>query len=297
MTKKAQIYGSQASETLITLLLPIGKLMLKDGFGISDLIRAAKQAYIRAAISQEDASGKRVNASRLSVMTGLTRKEISSIVGRPNGAKSIRQSEVKEQRALRVLRGWTIDPRFTNGRGEPCRLCLRGDRRSFSELVRLYGNDVTPNSVLKELQRMKIVALESSGELRLRAVRTHSKSAQHMTDLARLLPDFARTVGHQSSSTQRPAFFGFRDSFVDSPDQAARFQRTFSSRAAAVLQGMEQWITTQNRLRRNKSGVTDKKCRVGIGIYLVQDNCAPSKEHADTVFGAERRTARMVGRR
>ena len=246
--------------------------MLKGGLGIGDLIRAAKQAYVRAAIAYVAPPGVRVNASRLSVVTGLTRKEVAAIVNEIRGTPTIRPSEINEQRAQRVLRGWRLDPRFCDDKGEPARLPLRGDRRSFSALVKVYGGDVTPNSVLKELERMNAVTFSRSRGLRLRSVRLSATSINHMTDLARLFPDFANTVSPHSEPNGRPLFFGFRDSVVDSVDQAARFQRIFSNRAAVVLQGVEQWIASQARSQGVRSAIRAPRCRVGIGFYLVQGN-------------------------
>jgi hypothetical protein len=251
-------------------LLPIGRLMIKGGLGVGDLIRAGKKAYVRAAIAYVAPPGVRINASRLSVITGLTRKEVTAIVNELRGARAARFGEVKEQRALRVLRGWRLDPRFCDNKGAPARLPLRGDRRSFSALVREYGGDVTPNSVLKELERMKVVTFSRSRVLCLRSTRVSAKSTEHMADLARLFPDFANTVGPQCAGNGRPLFFGFRESVVESSDQAARFQRTFSNRAAVMLQGVEQWVGSQNQTRRIKSAVGEEECRVGIGVYLVQ---------------------------
>jgi hypothetical protein len=244
--------------------------MLKGGLGIGDLIRAAKRAYVHAAIAYVTPVGLRINASRLSVITGLTRKEVTAIVNEIKGAPTARLGEVKEQRALRVLRGWQLDPRFCDNRGEPARLPLRGDRRSFSALVREYGGDVTPNSVLKELERINAVTFSRSRGLRLRSTRIRGKSTEHMMDLARLFPDFANTVSPQHTGASRPLFFGFRDSAVDSLDQAARFQRTFSNRASVLLQGVDQWVASQRESGKIKFTVREDKCRVGVGVYLVQ---------------------------
>ena len=244
--------------------------MLKGGLGIGDLIRAGKQAYLRAAIDYVTSAGSRVNASHLSVVTGLTRKEVTAILNELKGMPTLRRGEGKEQRARRVLRGWKLDPRFCDNKGEPARLPLRGERGSFSALVKIYGGDVTPNSVLKELQRISAVTFSKSRGLRLRSTGVGAKSTEHMTDLARLFPDFANTVSPQHTRAGSPLFFGFRDSVVDSVDQAARFQRTFSNRAAVMLQSVDQWVASLRESGRIKSTVREDKCRVGVGVYLVQ---------------------------
>jgi hypothetical protein len=258
--------------------------MLKGGLDIGDLIRAAKKAYVCAAIAYVAPAGVRVNASRLSVITGLTRKEVTAIVNEIKGVPTARLREVKEHRALRVLRGWKLDPRFCNNKGEPAWLPLRGEPRSFSALVREYGGDVTPNSVLKELERIDAVTFNRSRGLHLRSTRLRGKSTEYLMDLARLFPDFANTVSPQHASSDRPLFLGFKDSVVDSLDQAARFQRTFSNRAAVMLQGVDQWVASQ-RQSGTKSAVRENKRRVGIGVYLVQGDGSSGRTSAKTRRG------------
>jgi hypothetical protein len=266
-------------QTLVTLLLPIGSRMLNGGLGIGDLVRAAKQAYLRAAIAFVTSPGSRVSASHLSVVTGLTRKEVTAILNEIAGAPAARRGEAKEQKARRVMRGWRLDPRFCDHNGAPAKLPLRGDRKSFSALVKLYGGDVTPNSVLKELERLRAVSFSRSRGLRLRSTRVGGKSTEHMTELARLFPDFANTVSPECPADGHPLFFGFRDSVVDSSDQAAKFQRTFSNRASAMLQGVQQWLVSQNQTRQVKMNSGSKRLRVGIGVYLVQRSDETSQSH------------------
>jgi hypothetical protein len=294
--RKSKAPATEPSETLVALLLPIGRLMLKGGFGIGDLIRAAKRAYVHAAIAYVAPVSLRVNASRLSVITGLTRKEVTAIVNEIQGAPTARSGEVKEQRALRVLRGWRLDPRFCNNKGEPARLPLRGDRRSFSALVKEYGGDVTPNAVLKELERINAVTFSKSRGLRLRSTRVRGKSTEHMTDLARLFPDFANTVSPQDTRTGRSVFFGFRESVVDSLDQAARFQRAFSNRAAALLQGVDQWVPRKRESGRLESTLREDNCRVGIGVYLVQGDSTSGRTPVKARRGSDE-VGRLLRRR
>jgi len=43
---------SAADDVLVALLLPISRLMLTNGVGVDQLIRAAKQAHVEAAIAE-----------------------------------------------------------------------------------------------------------------------------------------------------------------------------------------------------------------------------------------------------
>ena len=219
------------------------------------------------------ASGSKVNYSRLAVITGLTRKDVSALVGQIQGSRSQPSKASREQRALRVIRGWRMDPRFHDERGRPAELPLRRGRRNFAVLVKAYARDVTPMSVLTELERLRMVSkTPSKNALRLLPRRDYLQSdAGHMTELARVLGDFVRTVGQKPASGTPPVFFSFRDAALSLQDQAARFERVFSHRAAALLDGFDQWMATQSgkRGRSNRRGVS--QARVGVGVYLVND--------------------------
>jgi hypothetical protein len=293
MAKIKNKVDAELNETLAALLLPISSRMLAGGLGFGELVRAAKQAYLRAAIAYLTSADSRVSASHLSVLTGLTRKEVTALLREMQGAPASGRGEAKEQRARRVLRGWRLDPRFCDNDGTPATLPLRGNRKSFSMLVKLYGGDVTPNSVLRELERLRAVSYSGSRGLRLRSTRVGGKTTEHMAELARLFPDFANAVSPECPPDGRPLFFGFRDSVVDSLDQAALFQRTFSNRALAMLQGVHQWLVSQDQNRPISTGQGGKRVHVGIGVYLVQrsDGIKQSRSRgkADAVVARPRR--------
>lgn len=254
-------------EMLVALLAPISRLTLAGGVGIDQLVRAAKQAYVGVAIENLFPIDSRVNISRLSVATGLTRKEVSLLVDKPKGIKAHLAPRTKAQRAIRVLRGWRIDPRFHGRSGAPAELPLRGGEKAFASLVKLYGGDVTPTSVLRELERMEAVSMTRSGLLRMRTQgkRFESHAPQHMLEAARLLGDFASTLAHRPSKGTVPPFFGYRDCAITSLDDSALFQRTFSRRAAALLESFEQWQGSRREVHRPHAS----RGRVGIGVYLV----------------------------
>ena len=245
--------------------------MLVGGLGIGDLVRAAKQAYVRAAIGYLTSQGSRVSASHLSVLTGLTRKEITALLKEAKGNRQpAAGGEAKEQRARRVLRGWRLDPRFCDNDGAPASLPLRGRSKI------LFGaREIVWGRCYSEFCSARVGAVESSqlqqvAWLAASFYRVGGKSTEHLTDLARLFPDFANTVSPERPSVGRPLFFSFKDSAIDSLDQAAKFQRTFSNRALAMLQGVQEWLVSQEQNRPLKPIAGAKQVHVGIGVYLIQ---------------------------
>lgn len=257
---------------LMALLQPIVALAVRSRVNIDRFVQEARRTYVQAAMQEAFANGSKVNYSRLAVITGLPRKEVSSLVGQIRGRVSQPQRASREQRALRVARGWRMDPRFHDEKGRPAELPLRAGRKTFAMLVKAYARDVTPMSVLTELERLKMVSrIHSKSSLRLLSGR-HSDfcATQDLAEVARLLEDFMSTVSHKRAGEVPPAFFAFKDSILYPRDQAARFERVFSNRAAALMDSFDQWIASQSnkgiQVRQSHS-----VARVGVGVYLIND--------------------------
>ncbi|MGH8299999.1 MAG: DUF6502 family protein [Steroidobacteraceae bacterium] len=273
------------------LLLPIARLLVTGGTGIDKLIQAAKRAYLRAAVEAILPSSQRVNISRLSVATGMTRKEVSFLLKDSNfDRNTATKKRPGEQRALRVLRGWMTDPRFQNRSGHADTLRYGGHAKSFVQLVKLYGGDVTPKSVQRELERMCLVELTGAGALRLRRARKRSTlEAYHLSDLARLFEDFAFSITRPKPNSEAPSFFGFRDYTVSSASDAAFFMSRFSRRAAALLEDFQDWSI--GRGPPNTSSKNDLP-RVGLGVYLLRSDSGLAP---DAVADSRDRTAHRRG--
>jgi hypothetical protein len=155
-----------SSRQLVRWLVPLARRLLGTGAGVGALIEAAKTAYVQAATEELFPLGGRINISSLSVVTGLTRKQVCAQLRAGGKQKPPRLRN--EQRTARVIHGWQVDRRFRNSSGNPADLPMRGGRRSFELLVKLYGGDVTPVSVRRELERIDAIKVNRSGKLCLR---------------------------------------------------------------------------------------------------------------------------------
>jgi hypothetical protein len=151
---------------VLRLLDPLAKWLLEAGMGVGDLMALVKIAYVRAAREQGRKSGseqQRPNASRIAVVTGLTRLEVASILAAGDAERS---HDRGRQRAERVLSGWWNDPAFQDSEGNPAMLPLRGGRRSFAALVARYsGERPRVATILDELLRVKAVRRHTDGRL------------------------------------------------------------------------------------------------------------------------------------
>jgi hypothetical protein len=248
---------------------------MKSGMGAGELQIAVKIACISVA-AESAKLGNRLNHSRIAAATGLTRKEVRALFGSVRSGGLEARKEVAKQRTTRVLHGWRTDPEFLDRRGNPNPLIIRGPGLTFHTLVRRYGGDVTPISVLNELVRTGAVSAAANGRVAVRKTtpRVRGYGSDVVAEVALRLQDFGATLVGNIEHPEAPIFVGFNEIQNLSADEAALFQVTFSDRAASLVDGVDRWRTSQAHIRskgkrKDKSGV-----RVGLGVFLVGQQAA-----------------------
>jgi hypothetical protein len=247
--------------------------MIRGEQSAAVLIQAAKLAFVRAAISRMELGGARVNVSRLAVVTGLTRKEVASLMPHnPEAFSSAVQKRSMEHRALRVLRGWTSDPLYRTPLGEMIDLPIAGSERSFASLVRSYGGDVTTMAVLREFERLKLIVRTRSGKLRprSRSARSNLLGSTQYKEFSRVLDAFSKAAAQMLGEAEASPFYGYRQLRVRSDSEAASFKGVFARRAAHLLESVEHWDSRQSTNRRRETGARNGSTQhVGLGVYLI----------------------------
>ena len=133
----SQTLKSAILSMLARVLDPLVKILLEAGIGVGEFVTVVKTAYVRAAREAGRQAGgemKRPNASRIAVVTGLTRLEVAAILAAGEGGPAT--PDRGRQRAERVLAGWWNDYDF-HDKGQPALLPVKGGRRSVEALERL----------------------------------------------------------------------------------------------------------------------------------------------------------------
>ncbi|MCB0332318.1 MAG: hypothetical protein KDD55_02395 [Bdellovibrionales bacterium] len=135
------------------LLRPIVGFCLRRALTIQDFYELSKSVFVEVGAAQIRKDKGRPNVSRLSVLTGLRRKEVSRLL------TSLNEEEipVEFQSAsllTKVIGVWSSDPRFTTKSGKPRVLTFDGNDSEFSQLVKAISSDVKPRAVYSELCRI-----------------------------------------------------------------------------------------------------------------------------------------------
>ncbi|MGI9303635.1 MAG: DUF6502 family protein, partial [Gammaproteobacteria bacterium] len=142
------------------------RILLRQGVSFSAFTDVAKRIYVEVAETDFPVEGRQQSASRISVLTGVHRREVARLKKLP----PVEEEAVSENanRAVRVISGWLRDERYHDTKGDPDSLPLEGDR-SFGELVKQYSGDIPLRAVADELLRVGAVERTPYDELRLTA--------------------------------------------------------------------------------------------------------------------------------
>jgi hypothetical protein len=142
---------------LRVLIRPLVRLAIKAGVKYADLDELIRSSLIDEAKAQ-CAENERTNGSKLSMMTGLHRKEIADRLSSAHADSAIHVSDRPKQPVARqVFEKWAHEARK---RSKLRRLAIVSNRKAaitFTRIVREIVTDVHPRSVLDELVRLGAV--------------------------------------------------------------------------------------------------------------------------------------------
>lgn len=148
------------------MLRPLVRLLLSESVSYQQATELLKQVYVESAAHELTHHGHRPSTSRLSLLTGIRRKEVKRIREGPLG-----DDEVPEAVSLgaQLVARWTGDSPFVDEGGRPLPLVLTADAGSpsFHELVRSVTTDIHPRSVLDEWLRLGLVSLDDGERIHL----------------------------------------------------------------------------------------------------------------------------------
>lgn len=149
------------------LLRPLVRAMIAQGITAPVLYRMIKSLYVEVAEREFRLQGERQTDSRISILTGVHRKDI----------RAFRNSDPADDQAMlekvttiaSVLGRWLAHPDTTDADGKPIDLPRTGpSEANFNALVRAISKDIRPRTVLDELLRQGLVtADEETGNLSL----------------------------------------------------------------------------------------------------------------------------------
>ncbi len=263
---------TQLVKASANLLRPLVRVLLRHGIAFGEFAEVAKSVYVNIARRDFTLPGRKPSDSRVAILTGLTRKDVKRLRELVAGAS--REKPLSANRATRALSAWCQDPDFCGSDGRPLSLPLEG-KRSFAALVRRYSGDMPPRAMLEELERVRAVKRTRDGSVRMltRSYLPGRDDPQGVRILGTAVADLLGTIDHNLDWNRRgPRRFQRSVSKVPvDPRSVPIFRRIAEQRGQDLLEALDDWLSGHEA--EEGEGV-----RVGVGIYLFQDEAVPGDE-------------------
>ncbi|MFC4173921.1 DUF6502 family protein [Microvirga sp. GCM10011540] len=141
------------------LLRPLVRLLIRSGITFPMLTELLRELYVNVAEYDFALRGKEQTDSRVSLLTGIHRKEVRRLRG---AGAPVNVVPATVSQTSRILARWLADPEFTDGGGHPLPLPRTGEpsQPSFERLVASVTRDVRPRAVLDEWLDRKLVVID-----------------------------------------------------------------------------------------------------------------------------------------
>ena len=107
---------------------PLVRILLRCGVTWKEIAELLKAVYVDVASAEYGKRGRPANASRVAILTGLSRRDVKRARDRlASAAPDALAPIAKINHASRVLTGWFQDPDFVDAKGKPRLLDLAGE--------------------------------------------------------------------------------------------------------------------------------------------------------------------------
>lgn len=255
------------------LLRPLVRLAIRSGVTFPALADLLRELYVNVAEHEFALPTKNQTDSRVSLLTGVHRKEVSRLRGAGAPVSGV---PVSISRTSRIMARWLADREFTDEEGRPLPLprSAEGDQPSFDRLVESVTRDVRPRVVLDEWLDRGLVARDDADRVVLTesAFVPSSGSDQQFYYLGRNLHDhIAAAVANVEGGEPR---FLERAVHYDglSPEIAAALEQR--SREIAV-----EALTAANREAHTTAPPeADGDWRWIFGVYVYREQVTPDPQ-------------------
>jgi hypothetical protein len=247
---------------------PVAKILLLAGITWKEIAEVCKATLVEVASAEFGIKGRPTNASRVAILTGFTRKEVSRLRNILE-AEDVYSGE-RMNHATRVLTGWYTDTEFLDADGSPRALANDGEGASFPALCRRYASDVPATAMLKELKHVGAVTDGPNGRLivQTRYYMPRQLDAERVLSSGSVMEDLGNTVAHNlyREESDLPRFERRAHNTCVPESVKPQFQAYLEEEGQEFLERVDQWLT-DNEIEASS---TEKGIRLGLGAYWIE---------------------------
>jgi len=266
-----ETFDRAISAAAVKMLRPLIRILLRNGLPYGAFADLAKKVYVSTAFEEFGMKGRKPSTSRVSIITGLSRKEVNRVKNLPD------QDDLgafdRYNRAARVISGWTRDSSYTDRDGTALDLPIEGAFGTFSQLVRQYSGDVPHRAILDELVRVGAVYRTSDNRVRLltRGYVPSTGDVEKISILGTDAADLISTIDHNLQNGSTVPFFQRKVSYDNIPAEALSdirmLAREHGQQLLELLDGRISRIDRDINPEVNGTG----RMRAGVGVFYFEE--------------------------
>jgi len=259
------------------ILRPLVRLLIARNLPFPFASSLLRGVYVDIAVREFPIEGKRQTDSRISLLTGVHRKDVKRLRRERHLAL---QPSVAAALGSQLVARWTTLPDYVDETGLPRplpRLASAGEAHSFESLVRSLNTDIRPRVVLDEWLRLGIAEVDERDRvcLRVQAFIPRQGSEEMEYYFGRNLHDHLAAAVHNLLGRTEPLLE--RSVSYNNLSRAAVAELTelAEKRAMGVLQELNARALA---LQQRDSGQPGASNRFNFGTYLFREDEAEELE-------------------
>lgn len=256
-------------QALRRLLRPLVRLLLAKQITYPYLTGLLKALYVDVAANDLPLAGKRQTDSRLSLLTGVHRKDVHRLLSAPADADHV---PANVSLGARLIARWNTEADYLDAEARPLalpRLQRPDGSASFERLVSEESKDIRPRAVLDEWLRLGVVEIDAEDRVVLcrGAFVPRQGVDEQLYYLGRNVRDHLETAVSNVLGEAPPLLE--RSVFSDRLSAAAAAELA----ALAEEMGMDMLRALHRRARELKAASTGEVStyRMTLGVYFYSD--------------------------
>jgi len=261
------------------VLRPLIRIMLRQGVQYPALLELLKSEFVHIAEHEFILAGRPQTDSRISLLTGVHRKDVRRLRGAGNAELS-QPSSVSL--GGQIVAAWLATAELVDSRGRPRplqRLKTAGERHSFEALVESVTKDIRPRVLLDEWIRLGVARIDADDRIVLNIAAFVPESG-----LEEKLYYFGQNA-HDHLAAIAENLEGERSRFIERSVYYSRLTPETVQKLVAIAEreGMR-GLQTVNRqaaaFKRAERGHPNAVHRVNFGIYFYSEAEVTEKQVA-----------------
>jgi hypothetical protein len=259
-------------ETFRRVLRPLVRILVRAGVRYDEFLELIRRIYVETAVRDGLGDGVPLTRSRVSVTTGVPRRDVDRFIDKEDDIPPIGKSMTRS--LMEVLHEWHTNPQFVGPYGIPLELELGTTKgRSFQELVHLVNPSLNPKDALEELVRLRAVV--RSGSTHIRTVSRVLKPVEEMSPaqlevFGNALTRLADTVqfNMDSKNTEKRLEQSVISDHGLPKDVVPIFEKYVRERVMELLIEIDNWLSPYS----TKDGPhAEPEERIGIAVFQFID--------------------------